>query len=205
MPSWEHGEAEADTKVRSGRVVGRPGWVEGAWMQSERFQDVFYEWQSALLDAGWRSRLIDTSHEWRKHFDHNYDEYDPERPIRVPTLALSWQVWNELDLLIVAVRNVLRAQDRLPDEARTQMSGQEVLGLLRNLAEHYDEDGGPSADKLATDHPDVIPGVVEFTNKEIWIGGLPLSRIVRGWPERGAPSRRPWPRLGTSCPRTTTP
>ena len=58
------------------------------------------------------------------------------------------------------------------------MSGQEVLGLLRNLAEHYDEDGGPSADKLATDHPDVIPGVVEFTNKEIWIGGLPLSRIV---------------------------
>jgi hypothetical protein len=93
------------------------------------------------------------------------------------------QVTNELDLLRVAVRNALRAQDRMPPQQRPQMSGQDILELLRNVSEHWDEEGGRSATTLATDHPGISLSGIAFTKNEIWIGGdegLPVSRI-RAW------------------------
>ena len=93
------------------------------------------------------------------------------------------QVSSELDLLIVAVRNVLRAQDRLPEQVRTSMGDQDVLELLRNIAEHWDETGGRSERELAERYPTVKPDAVSYTNKEARLGGLdgvPLSRI-KAW------------------------
>ncbi|WP_207125020.1 hypothetical protein [Actinocatenispora comari] len=63
------------------------------------------------------------------------------------------------------------------------MSGQEVLELLRNLSEHWDEIGGRSAEKLEENYPDVSVDTVKCTNKEIWIANVPLSRI-RAWVNR---------------------
>jgi hypothetical protein len=90
------------------------------------------------------------------------------------------QVTTDLDLLIVAVRDVLRAQSRLPAALQTKMRGEDALELLRNIVEHWDEVGGRSADELASAHPDVSIDAIEFTNKEIWVGGVPVSRI-RVW------------------------
>jgi hypothetical protein len=93
------------------------------------------------------------------------------------------QVSSELDLLIVAVRNVLRAQDRLPEQVRTRMGDQDVLELLRNIAEHWDETGGRSERELGERYPTVKSDAVSYTNKELWLGGLdgvPLSRI-KAW------------------------
>jgi hypothetical protein len=155
-------------------------WVEGAWMQSERFEEAFYEQQHALADADMRARLANPEDTWRVAYDRDYEPYDPRRPIRVPTWALAMQSATELDLMIVAVRNVMRAQDRLPVEIRTSMTGEHVLELLRNVAEHWDEEGGRSDEKLNEVHPEVRVGEIEYTNKEIWVGGIPLSRI-RAW------------------------
>jgi hypothetical protein len=98
------------------------------------------------------------------------------------------QVANELDLLSVAIRNVMRAQERIPVEMRPAMGGQDALELLRNVAEHWDEVGGRSANRLADRHPDIAIGAIAYTGKELWIGGLdgvPVSRItawlVRVW------------------------
>ncbi|WIV57792.1 hypothetical protein [Amycolatopsis nalaikhensis] len=167
-------------------VVWRRGlrWVEGAQMQAHRFETVFFELQTALEDARMRALLIDSSENrasCMEQYDNDYELFDSRRPVKVPTPALLMQAMTELDLLIVAIRNVLRAQVRLPDQLKTSMADDDVLELLRNVAEHWDEDGGRSINTLTEKHPDVLVDGVSFTNKEIWIGGkVPLSRI-RAW------------------------
>jgi hypothetical protein len=177
------GERAADTDVWWEGLR----WIEGVWMQAERFETVFYEFQSALFDARTRARCNASDSRGtaeKDDYDRDYRPFDPQRPIRVPTRVLGMQVQTDLDLLIVALRNVLRAQVRLPTALRTEMTGEHVLELLRNIAEHWDEVGGPSAEKLANSYPDFSADGIAFTNKEIWVGGLddgvPLSRI-RAW------------------------
>ncbi|WP_143253937.1 hypothetical protein [Amycolatopsis keratiniphila] len=153
-------------------------------MQADRFETVFFELQTALEHARQRALLNDgstTSNSWVKQSDKDYKFFDPRRPVKVPTPALWMQAMTELDLLIVAVRNVLRAQVRLPEQLKTSMTDDDVLELLRNVAEHWDEDDGPSIRTLTEAHPEVLVHGITFTNKEIWIGGrVPLSRI-RAW------------------------
>ncbi|OLT40055.1 hypothetical protein BJF85_07020 [Saccharomonospora sp. CUA-673] len=170
-------------------VVWRRGlrWVEGAQMQADRFEAVFLELRAALQDAQVRAYLNDDKanrESWVEHYDQNYEPFDRRRPVKVPTQALSMQATTELDLLVVAIRNVLRAQVRLPKRLKTSMEGEDVLELLRNVVEHWDEDGGPSISKLTEQHPDVLVEGISFTNKEIWIGDtIPLSRI-QAWLSR---------------------
>lgn len=158
-------------------------WVDAAHMQIWRFEDAFYEEVRALADAETRRDHHDDSEryqQWRVFLD-DMDPYDSQRPLRVPSWSLHMQVANELDLLIVAIRNVLRAKDRIPEDVRPEMGRQDVLELLRNVSEHWDEIGGRSANTLATDHPDIAIGGIAYTGKDIWIGGdrgVPLSRIT---------------------------
>jgi len=72
---------------------------------------------------------------WRESYDEHHEPYDPRRPIRVPSWSLHMQSANELDLLAVAIRNVLRAQERIPSRQRQEMDGQDALELLRNSAD----------------------------------------------------------------------
>ena len=91
-------------------------WVEAAWMQATRLAEVAEHWIGALTDAQQRANLDeDTDHarRWVESYD-AYEPYDPRRPIRVPTFALQTQVSVEFEFFVIAVRNVLRAQGRLP-------------------------------------------------------------------------------------------
>lgn len=164
-------------------------WAEAVAMQSARFDDALAEHHAALTDAATRRRLIDDTSESALEHRRSYDA-DPEvgnRPVRVPAWALEMQLTTELDFLMVAIRNLLRAQDRLPADRVTAMKGQEVLKLLRDLAEHYDERGGRAESSLVSDHLQVLSDAFNYTNKEIWIGGgksgVPLSRVV-AWAAR---------------------
>jgi len=160
-------------------------WIEAARMQADRFEDAFYAWNRALLDAEMRARLAaDTEHaRTGRASDDEHVLYDPQRPIQVPSHALHMQWSSEAAFLLFAARNVMRSQERLPAEARTAMGDQEIVKALRDISEHFDESDGPSARTLASDFPDVQPGALAYKNKEIWLGGLdgvPLSRI-RAW------------------------
>ncbi|KGM09345.1 hypothetical protein [Cellulomonas bogoriensis] len=164
-------------------------WVEAARMQLLRFEDATREWSAALVDAQQRGVLnddSDQSRQWRASYDTDYGSYDPRRPLRVPTHALHIQLTVEADLLVVAVRNVIRAQARLPEDARTKIGGQDFLKDLRDLAEHFDEQEGRAATSLATNHAEVLPGTFAVSSKETWLGGIhgvPVSRL-RAWLER---------------------
>ncbi|MBO0609882.1 hypothetical protein [Myceligenerans salitolerans] len=138
-------------------------WAEAVRMQAARLEDALYEYASALQDAHLRSEMAEPAQEAvRAQLDR-----DSLQPVRVPSVALQMEVSTDADFLVVAVRNLLRAQRRLPDDLRTAMAGEEVLELLRNIAEHWDEVGGRSAERLAADHPGVIVGAIIYTNKEI--------------------------------------
>jgi len=59
------------------------------------------------------------------------------RPLRVPTWSLRMQTSFELDFLIAAVRNVPRAQRRIPEAYRPTIDGQQMLKLLRDVSRAF--------------------------------------------------------------------
>ncbi|HEY3410281.1 MAG TPA: hypothetical protein VGK53_19100 [Propionicimonas sp.] len=79
------------------------------------------------------------------------------------------QVANELDLLAVAVRNLMRAQDRLPKKDRPTLIGQRELILLRNVTEHPGD--GVSSRELADAFPQFEAGLLSSDRRQVWIGG----------------------------------
>lgn len=161
--------------------LGGLRWVEGARMQAERLTEVVYDWMRAIDDARSRVHLNeDTEHAgvWREsHYD-AYAPYDPHRPIRVPTFALSAQVSIELAFFLVAVRNVQIAQERLPSNLRPAMTDERLFHLTRNVVEHWDEVGGWSADAFANEYPDRTLGQISATNKEVLVSDVPISRVA---------------------------
>ena len=160
--------------------LGGLRWVEGAWMQTTRLTDVAQEWFVALTDAHLRGGLnedTDLARSWRESYD-AHQRYDPQRPIRVPTFALRVQLSIEFEFFLIAVRNVLRAQDRLPEDMRPAMTDQRLFHLARNITEHWDEVGGWSADAFADEYPDRGLGQISATNKEVFVSDVPLSRVT---------------------------
>lgn len=163
-------------------------WVDGARMQARRFEDVFNEWLAAEYDTKLRHRNSgddDSERGWRDEMDRDHQPYDPRRPIRVVTTALAMQMAVDLRFLIVACNHVMTALKRIPAADRPIMIDQELLHLMRNVSEHWEEVGGPSARKLALacfDHT-----TTTFASNQAWIGGgkdaIPLARI-HDWLER---------------------
>jgi hypothetical protein len=79
--------------------LGGLRWVVGAWMQTTRLTDVVHAWDAALADARLRAHLnedIDHARSWRESYD-AHQPYDPQRPIRVPTLAVNVQLSIEFE------------------------------------------------------------------------------------------------------------
>lgn len=163
-------------------------WVDGARMQARRFEDVINEWLEAEYDTKYRHRNSgdgEVERRWRYETDRDYQPYDPRRPIRVVTAALAMQLAVDLRFLIVACNHVMTALERIPEPARPKMSGQELLYLMRNVSEHWEELGGPSAKKLALANLDHT--TIRFAGGQAWIGdgkdAIPMSRI-HDWLER---------------------
>lgn len=163
-------------------------WTEAVVMQAERLSEALAEFQRAMLDADMRYRLSvddsEPSREWRESYD--AESEIGMRPVRVPSWSLDMQVANEADFLVLSIRNVVRALARLPEDRRPTMSGTDILTDLRNVAEHFDEIGGWSAERLARRHPNVSQSTLAGNGREIWIGGadgVPLSRIL-AWTAR---------------------
>ena len=78
---------------------------------------------------------------------------------------------NEQDLLVVAVRDLFRALDGLPKDRRPRLIQQHQLTLLRNLTEHWEEEVGPSINKLRDRYPEFRLGWITANMREVWVGG----------------------------------
>ena len=170
-------------------------WVEAAWMQASRLTDVAEHWFGAVADARLRASLnedTDNAREWRDGYETNPNqEFDPRSgtfrpaplPVRVPTFALHTQVSAEFEFFVIAVRNVMRAQDRLPEDKRPKMTDQRLFHLTRNVTEHFDNVGGWSEVAFANEYPDRGLGQIGVTSKELYVSDVPISRVI-AWLER---------------------
>jgi hypothetical protein len=162
-------------------------WIEASDMQAFRFEEAVGRLHTGIMDAGERRRLnVPEMASERERQDRCYESYDPQRPVLVPTNSLLMQVDNEMEFLVIALRNVVKAEERLPKDLRVQMLDGQLVKVLRNLGEHFDEDGGPAEKKLESQYPTLANNQYAYTNKEISIGGvdgIPLSRI-REWLSR---------------------
>ncbi|WP_138443020.1 hypothetical protein [Sinomonas susongensis] len=121
-------------------------------MQGARFEHAAAELYAAYFDASMRADLEGhkeplLAQRWRDSLD-DQPPFDPQRPFRVPTVALSMQVAAEHQFLFVALRNALRAHDRLPAGLKPAVPGGKAITLLRNVMEHWDEEGGSSISEL---------------------------------------------------------
>jgi hypothetical protein len=58
------------------------------------------------------------------------------------------------------------------------MTDQRLLHLTRNIAEHWDEVGGWSAEAFASEYPDRTLGQISATNKEVFVSDVPLTRVI---------------------------
>lgn len=146
-------------------------------MQCVRLDHALDFWQRGNESAGTRFQFaVETELNLAFRADIGTRPFE-RRPVYVPTFELQMQVANELDLL--AVRNLMRAQDRLPKKDRPTLIGQRELLLLRNVTEH--PGGGGSARELADRFPQFEAGLLSSNRRQVWIGGkdagVPLSDI----------------------------
>jgi hypothetical protein len=155
-------------------------WGEAAWMQATRLSEVAEHWEGACADAQLRAGLdadTDLARDWRESYD-VYQPYDPRRPIRVPTYALHVQVSIEFEFFVIAVRNVMRALNRLPKNMRPEMTDQRLFHLTRNITEHFDRVDGWSEVAFANEYPDRGLGQIGVTSKETYVSDVPISRVL---------------------------
>jgi hypothetical protein len=113
----------------------------------------------------------------------------------------------ERTFLLSTINNVFRSQDLLPEKPKTAMEEEPLLKDLRNISEHWDECGrsaknimetvhakeffkiqeklaalrGPEElawfRKLAEKDPWAVCELPFPDNDEVWLSGIPLSRI----------------------------
>ena len=140
-------------------------------MQAERFDIALQQLERAERDAADRASLsVQTELNLAYRASRDSEPFS-RRPVRIPTWALDWMMRNELDLLVVAVRDLFRAIDGLPKDKRPRLIQQHQLTLLRNLTEHWEEEDGPSTTKLRAQYPEFRPGWITHNMREVWVGG----------------------------------
>ena len=173
-------------------------WVEAAEMQCARFKRISAFNAIARMDASSRS-LAEIRPELRK---------GPNPPVFVPTVAMDMQQRIERTFLLSAINNVFRSQDRLLERPKTAMVEESILKHLRNISEHWDQHGWSSKNLMETEHAklffkiqqelaamrgpeelerfkklaeDDLWAVFELPlpdNEEVWLSGIPLTRIA---------------------------
>lgn len=185
--------ARSDVEIWSLGLI----WVEAAEMQCSRFRRISAFNTIARTEAGDRSMAAIRS-EMR---------HGPNLPVLVPTVAMHLQQRIERTLLLSAINNVFRSQDRLAERPRTAMEEESVLKDLRNISEHWDEYGRSANNIMETGHareffeiqeklatmagPEDLArfrklaeqdlwAVFELPfpdNDDVWLSGIPLTRI----------------------------
>lgn len=90
-------------------------------------------------------------------------------------------------LLMLATAQLIKCVGLLPNDGLPQppspsIGNHNLMTLLRNLEEHWEDPQGPSATRLRTSISDVQPGRFAFTKDQIWIEGVSVAAVLQ-WAE----------------------
>jgi hypothetical protein len=72
--------------------------------------------------------------------------------------------------LLLSVAQLVKCARLLPDDGLPSCDDSELVRHLRNIEEHWEQPSGRSMTALRQSIPDIAPGRLTFTKKDIWFG-----------------------------------
>ncbi|MEB8342568.1 hypothetical protein [Streptomyces endophyticus] len=95
--------------------------------------------------------------------------------------GMSWRVtWTaaaDTYFFLSAAAQLRKCALELPSEGLPDVPDEEMIRLLRNFHEHWEDPTGPSATRLLQQVPDAEPGRVMYTKNDVWFEGVSLEGI----------------------------
>ena len=149
-------------------------WAEAVYTQNVRLEDALDRYQSALADEGFRESYEGmTDPDLRAAWESTYREATGQL-----TPHIAWGLGLAKYFFLLAVAQLDKCVDLLPDDGLRPFPDRTLLRKLRNFEEHWEDPTGASATWLRNRIPDIAPGRLTYTKKHTWIEGMEVTAIV---------------------------
>ncbi|WP_189061428.1 hypothetical protein [Longimycelium tulufanense] len=151
-------------------------WASIVCLQATRLEDALDRFHEAWTDDQFRKDIEDAGSpaEWADVAANSYTE--SLTPEDITTLAA------DKYFFLLAARQLLKFIDLLPRDNLPRFKDAKLMRLLRDLEDHWENPGGKAARELRKSIPDIAPGRIEYTKKDISFEGVSLLNILR-WAE----------------------
>jgi hypothetical protein len=80
---------------------------------------------------------------------------------------------------LLSVAQLLKCARLLPKDELPDFDDSELMRHLRNIEEHWEQPSGRSLSTLRQSIPDIAPGRVTFTKKDIWFESVSFVDVLR--------------------------
>lgn len=80
---------------------------------------------------------------------------------------------------LLSVAQLVKCVKRLPDDGLPNFDNSELIRHLRNIEEHWEQPNGRSITALRESIPDIAPGRLTFTKKDIWFEEVSFIDALR--------------------------
>lgn len=145
-------------------------WAQIVYLQATRLEEAIDEYQEIvagnLLGSAFEEAGKPT--DWAEFVQSN-------RRLKMADIA---KLAADKHFFLVAIAQVVKCASRLQGDALPDFKNDDLLRLLRNVDEHWEDPNGPSAAALRRDYPDITPGHVYYNTKDIWLGTVSLMSIL---------------------------
>lgn len=81
--------------------------------------------------------------------------------------------------LLLSVAQLVKCVRLLPDDGLPNFDDSELMRHLRNIEEHWEQPSGRSLTALQQSIPDITPGRLTFTKKDIWFETVSFVDVLR--------------------------
>jgi hypothetical protein len=148
-------------------------WTSIALWQIGRLEEAVDDYTTAEAEGSFRTAFEEVGQpsEWRE----TYAAYTA-----TITQAQVWQVGAERYFLLNSLAQVRKCAVNLPDDGLPTVRDMNVLRLLRDIDEHWEQLDGRSLKEIRESRPEVAPGQMWRNNKHIWIGDVDTEELA-GW------------------------
>lgn len=80
---------------------------------------------------------------------------------------------------LLSAAQLVKCVKRLPADGLPTFDDSKLLCLLRNIGEHWEDPNGPSISKVRKFIPDIAPGRLTFTKKDIWFETVSFLEVLQ--------------------------
>jgi hypothetical protein len=150
-------------------------WTDIVYLQVSRLEEAVDDFHAAATEEQFRTAFAErgSPEEWAEYastLSRSLSQRDVSR------------VAADKYFLLLSVAQVMKCARRLPEDDLPGFPEGELLALLRNFEEHWEDPAGRSATELRKTIPDITPGRIAYVKDHIWLECVCLADILR-WVE----------------------